>query len=65
MTHDYSHQSTREDPRMMAFFDSLVQREIEGWCSDSMTSAPETSSSDSDNSSINGQISNLTDTDGI
>lgn len=34
MTHDYSHQNTSEDPRMMAFFDSLVQREIEGWNSD-------------------------------
>ncbi|KAG5344224.1 DCAF5 factor, partial [Acromyrmex heyeri] len=34
MTHDYSHQSTKEDPRMMAFFDSLVQREIEGWSSE-------------------------------
>uniref|UniRef100_A0A1B6L8U1 Uncharacterized protein n=1 Tax=Graphocephala atropunctata TaxID=36148 RepID=A0A1B6L8U1_9HEMI len=33
ITHDYSHQSTKEDPRMMAFFDSLVQREIEGWTS--------------------------------
>lgn len=31
MTHDYSNQNTTEDPRMMAFFDSLVQREIEGW----------------------------------
>lgn len=35
MTHDYSHQSVQEDPRMMAFFDSLVQRDIEGWTSDS------------------------------
>ncbi|XP_063226237.1 DDB1- and CUL4-associated factor 5 isoform X2 [Bacillus rossius redtenbacheri] len=34
MSHDYSHRSTKEDPRMMAFFDSLVQREIEGWSSD-------------------------------
>ncbi|KAF4528141.1 hypothetical protein B566_EDAN011157 [Ephemera danica] len=34
MSHDYSHQSTQEDPRMMAFFDSLVQREIEGWSSE-------------------------------
>lgn len=33
ISHDYSHQSTKEDPRMMAFFDSLVQREIEGWSS--------------------------------
>lgn len=31
MAHDYSNQSTMEDPRMMAFFDSLVQQEIEGW----------------------------------
>ncbi len=30
MSHDYSSQSTEENPRMMAFFDSLVQREIEG-----------------------------------
>jgi hypothetical protein len=35
MTHDYSHQSVQEDPRMMAFFDSLVQRDIEGWTSSS------------------------------
>lgn len=34
MTHDYSNQNTTEDPRMMAFFDTLVQREIEGWNSD-------------------------------
>ncbi|XP_033228177.1 DDB1- and CUL4-associated factor 5 isoform X2 [Belonocnema kinseyi] len=47
MTHDYSHQSTREDPRMMAFFDSLVQREIEGWSSGDVT-APQTPS-DTDN----------------
>ncbi|GFY50484.1 DDB1- and CUL4-associated factor 5 [Trichonephila inaurata madagascariensis] len=35
MSHDYSHHSVQEDPRMMAFFDSLVQRDIEGWTSDS------------------------------
>lgn len=35
VTHDYSHQSVQEDSRMMAFFDSLVQRDIEGWTSDS------------------------------
>lgn len=38
MTHDYSHQSMKEDSRMMAFFDSLVQREIEGLTSDSSLS---------------------------
>ena len=31
ISHDYSSESTNENPRMMAFFDSLVQREIEGW----------------------------------
>ncbi|KAH3853970.1 hypothetical protein DPMN_096508 [Dreissena polymorpha] len=41
-SHDYSHESTEEDPRMMAFFDSLVQRELDGWSSDeSMTSNEE------------------------
>uniref|UniRef100_A0A1L8DKV0 Putative serine/threonine-protein kinase n=1 Tax=Nyssomyia neivai TaxID=330878 RepID=A0A1L8DKV0_9DIPT len=31
LAQDYNNQSTVEDPRMMAFFDSLVQQEIEGW----------------------------------
>ncbi|XP_077296815.1 DDB1- and CUL4-associated factor 5 [Arctopsyche grandis] len=31
ISHNYTDQSTSEDPRMMAFFDSLVQREFEGW----------------------------------
>lgn len=35
LSHDYVSQSIQEDPRMMAFFDSLVRREIEGWSSDS------------------------------
>ncbi|XP_067119886.1 DDB1- and CUL4-associated factor 5-like [Centruroides vittatus] len=47
MTHDYSHKSIQEDPRMMAFFDSLVQRDIEGW------------TTDSDNSSTNSDLPNL------
>ena len=34
MSHDQTQQTTTEDPRMMAFFDSLVQRELEGWSSD-------------------------------
>ena len=41
MTHDYSNQSMEEDPRMMAFFDSLVQRELEGLTSDDLDSEPE------------------------
>uniref|UniRef100_A0A4W5LSN0 Uncharacterized protein n=1 Tax=Hucho hucho TaxID=62062 RepID=A0A4W5LSN0_9TELE len=35
LRHDYVSQSIQEDPRMMAFFDTLVRREIEGWSSDS------------------------------
>lgn len=46
ISHDYSHQSTKEDPRMMAFFDSLVQREIEGWSSDVSHSEPSPIGSD-------------------
>lgn len=61
MTHDYSHQSTKEDPRMMAFFDSLVQREIEDWSSEDVT-APQTPS-DNDNSIVNNSF-NATDSDG-
>uniref|UniRef100_W8BY12 DDB1-and CUL4-associated factor 5 n=1 Tax=Ceratitis capitata TaxID=7213 RepID=W8BY12_CERCA len=37
MSHDYSSRNTNEDPRMMAFFDSLIQQEIEGWDADSST----------------------------
>ncbi|XP_022095639.1 DDB1- and CUL4-associated factor 5-like isoform X2 [Acanthaster planci] len=35
LSHDYSDQSMEEDPRMIAFFDSLVQREINRSFSDS------------------------------
>lgn len=47
ISHDYSDQSTQEDLRMLAFFDSLIQREIEGWESQSQ----DTFSSDSDSNS--------------
>ncbi|KAJ8941914.1 hypothetical protein NQ318_013247 [Aromia moschata] len=46
ISHDYSDQSTNEDSKMMAFFDSLIQREIEGW--DSSSDGSLTSDSDSD-----------------
>ncbi|XP_015609773.1 DDB1- and CUL4-associated factor 5 [Cephus cinctus] len=62
MTHDYSQQSTREDPRMMAFFDSLVQREIEGWSSEDMPTAPQTPS-DSENNPTSGRAYSATDSD--
>lgn len=35
MSHDYSEQSTTEDPQMLAFFDSLIQRARDGSASDS------------------------------
>lgn len=47
ISHDYSEHSILEDSRMMAFFDSLIQREIEGW--ESMNSS-NNSDSDSDSS---------------
>ncbi|CAG9860016.1 unnamed protein product [Phyllotreta striolata] len=46
INHDYSDQSTCEDAKMMAFFDSLIQREIEGW--DSQTDGTFSTDSDSD-----------------
>ncbi|KAB0801590.1 hypothetical protein PPYR_03776 [Photinus pyralis] len=46
ISHDYSDQSVQEDSRMMAFFDSLIQREIEGW--DSPSEVTVTTDSDSD-----------------
>ncbi|CRK91640.1 CLUMA_CG005292, isoform A [Clunio marinus] len=48
MTHDYSNQNTHEDARMIAFFDYLVQQEIEGWSSESSS---HNSDHTSDNSS--------------
>lgn len=50
MSHDYSNQSMDEDPRMMAFFDSLVQREIEGWKSDDRSDSDMSSYHSSDGS---------------
>lgn len=51
MTHDYSNQNTTEDSRMMAFFDSLVQREIEGWNSNDNMDSDKSSQHSSDGSS--------------
>lgn len=53
MSHDYSHQSVNEDPRMMAFFDSLVQRDENGWTSSdsSQEGAPPARPSSSESSS--------------
>lgn len=48
LSHDYSSQNTNEDPRMLAFFDSLIRQEIEGIDHESHTS---TESPDSDEQS--------------
>lgn len=55
ISHNYAEQSTSEDPRMMAFFDSLVQRELECVAEetdslDGSSSAPSRHSNDSDTS---------------
>jgi WD repeat-containing protein 22 len=47
MSHDYSNQNTNEDPRMIAFFDYLVQQEIEGWSSESSHQSSEHNSENS------------------
>ena len=69
MTHDYTEASTEEDPRMIAFFDSLVQRELEGWSSDDTLSSNEedlysriVQLSSSDTESTISSISSLEDT---
>lgn len=51
ITHDYANQNTFEDTRMMAFFDSLVTREIEGWKSDPNSESDKSSEHSSDGSS--------------
>lgn len=50
-THDYSQQNTSEDPRMMAFFDSQVQQEIEAWKSNDGSDSDKSSRHSSDGSS--------------
>lgn len=48
MSHDYTtNPNTNEDPRMMAFFDYLVQQEIEGWGDTLSQSSDYSSDSDS------------------
>lgn len=37
LSHDYSSENTNEDPRMMAFFDNLIQQEVEEWETNSST----------------------------
>ncbi|XP_022909763.1 DDB1- and CUL4-associated factor 5 [Onthophagus taurus] len=49
ISHDYSDQSTQEDLRMMAFFDSLIQTEIQAW--NSLSEDTYSSDSDSDKQS--------------
>lgn len=48
----------------MAFFDSLIQREIEGWSSEDMPTASQTPS-DSENNPTTGRTYSATDSDGM
>lgn len=49
---------------MMAFFDSLVQREIEGWNSEDAPPGPQTPS-DSENNPTIGPTHNASDSEGM
>ena len=44
MIHDYHSESTEEDPKMLAFFDSLVQHETNDRASDTSMSDEDTPS---------------------
>lgn len=61
MPHDYSSRNTNEDPRMMAFFDSLIQQEIEGW--DTNNSSDSQLASDGGDSSHSPNNSSIEDSD--
>ncbi|XP_058809986.1 DDB1- and CUL4-associated factor 5 [Phymastichus coffea] len=61
MTHDYSHQSTDEDQRMMAFFDSLVQREIQNWSSEEVATPQSPSEPENYNASDRSEPSDSDD----
>lgn len=61
MPHDYSSRNTNEDPRMMAFFDSLIQQEIEGW--DTNNSSDSQLASDGGESSHSPNNSSIEDSD--
>lgn len=54
ISHDYSEQSMAEDSRMLAFFDSLIQREIEGWVLHSDVSG--SSDSDHDTNTVRSKL---------
>lgn len=62
MSHDYSTRNINEDPRMMSFFDSLIQREIEGWETNTSTDSQHASQVSS-NTSTNSDSSSSSDTD--
>ncbi|XP_055853379.1 DDB1- and CUL4-associated factor 5 [Episyrphus balteatus] len=61
MPHDYSSRNTNEDPRMMAFFDSLIQQEIEGW--DTNNSSDSQLASDGGESTHSPNNSSIEDSD--
>jgi len=57
MAHDYTHESTEEDPRMIAFFDSLIRREREEFTTN------DTLEDDDSDSDVGTQYLRLTDSE--
>uniref|UniRef100_A0A1A9WB78 WD_REPEATS_REGION domain-containing protein n=1 Tax=Glossina brevipalpis TaxID=37001 RepID=A0A1A9WB78_9MUSC len=64
LSHDYSSRNTNEDPRMLAFFDSLIRQEIDGLESNISTdSSIETESGSSSNLSLDSSSSSSSSSD--
>lgn len=59
ISHDYSDHSMQEDSKMLAFFDSLIQREIEGW------ESPEVSDFTDSDSEDDGRVNCFTEKSGL
>lgn len=51
LTYEAGRKTTREDSRMLAFFDALVQRDINGMSSEDSDDFPETSYTNTVNTS--------------
>ncbi|KAL9899452.1 uncharacterized protein ACN427_007126 isoform 1-T6 [Glossina fuscipes fuscipes] len=64
LSHDYSSRNTNEDPRMLAFFDSLIRQEIDGLESNISTdSSIETETGSSSNLSLDSSSSSSSSSD--
>lgn len=64
MAHEFTNQNTLEDPRMLAFFDTLVQQELEAWNTTASSDSDQSTQHTSDNSSCPTSIQSSDDSDG-